>query len=179
MIKFYRFTDKELKELLKSIVVISDTREQENGHILKFFDEKKIAYKAEKLDFCDYSFYLPANPELGISRDLYFSDEIAVERKNSLEEISGNLCQGRTAFENEFIRAGNSKVHLLIENASYEDISAHKYKTEYNPKSFLASLHSFKNRYDLSVDFIKNRKYSGQFIYFTFYYWLRNYLLSR
>ncbi len=178
MIKFYRFTDKELKELLRSMVIISDTREQENGHILKFFDEKKIAYKTEKLDFCDYSFYLPANAELGIVKDLYFTDKISLEKKNSLEELSSCFTNTRTQFENEFIRS-KGKVHLLIENASYEDILAHKYKTDYNPTSFLASLHSFQNRYDLSVNFIKDRRYSGQFIFFTLYYYLRNYLLNK
>ncbi len=179
MIKLYRFTDKELKELLKSMVILVDSREQRAEHITDWLDEKKIAYKVEKLDFCDYSFYLPANMDLGIVKDLYFTDKIAIERKANLEEISGNLCQGRTAFENEFIRAGNSKVHLLIESASYEDILAHQYKTEYNPISFLASLHSFQNRYDLSINFIKDKRYSGQFIFFTLYYFLRNYLLNK
>ena len=179
MINFYKYTDKEIKELLKSMVILVDTREQQWIHIKEWLDSKKIAHKVMKLDFCDYSFMIPANPELGIVRDLYFTDKIALERKNSLDEVSGNLTQGRTQFENEFIRSNGAKVHLLIENASYEDIGAHRYKTEYNPMSFLASLHSFESRYSLSLNFIKDNKCSGQFIYFTFYYWLRNYLLNR
>lgn len=179
MIDLYRYTDTEIKKLLKSLTVIVDTREQVNDHILKYFDAKKIPYKVEKLDFCDYAFMIPANIELGITRDLYFSDKIAIERKAHLEELSGNLCQGRTAFENEFIRSGNSKVHLLVEKASYEDIVAHNYKTEYNPKSYIASLLSFADRYDFSITYMKDNNLSGQFIYFTFYYYLRNYLLNR
>lgn len=178
MIEFYKYTDKELKILLKSIVILVDSREQSNKHLTQYWDSKKIPYVVKKLDFADYSFMLPANQELGIVRDLYFEDKISLERKNSLEEISSCFTTTRTAFENEFIRS-KGKVHLLIENALYEDIINHRYKTEYNPASFLASLHSFSERYNLSVNFIKDNKHSGQFIYFTFYYFLRNYLLNR
>ena len=117
MIEYYRFTDKELKALLKSMVILVDTREQVNNHILQYFDSKKIPYKVQKLDVADYSFMLPANPELGIIRDLYFDDLVAIERKNSLEEISSCFTTTRTAFENEFVRS-KGKTYLLIENAS-------------------------------------------------------------
>ncbi len=179
MIDLYKYTDKEIKELLKSMVVLIDSRENVNQHITKWFDEKRIPYRVEKIETADYSFILPKNVELGIMRDLYFTDKILIERKANLEEISGNLCQDRTRFENEFIRSGDTKLHLLIENASYEDIIAHKYKTEYNPVSFLASLHSFSDRYNFSINFIKDNKYSAQFIYYTFYYHLRNYLMNK
>ena len=178
MIDMYKYTDKEIKELLKSIIILVDSRENANSHILKWFDEKKISYKIEKLEFCDYSFMLPANLPLGFNRDLYFTDKISIEKKSGLEEISGNLTIDRLRFESEFIRS-KGNVHLLIENASYEDIIAHKYKTEYNPVSFLASLHSFADRYNFSINFIKDNKYSAQFIYYTFYYHLRNYLMNK
>lgn len=179
VIDFYKFTDKELKMLLQSMVILVDSREQKNLHITSWFDAKKIPYKVMKLEFGDYSFMIPANSELGIVRDLYFDDKIMVERKFGLEELSGNLCNGRSAFESEFIRASNSKVHLMIENALYGDIVAHKYKTDYNPKSFLASLHSLSDRYNFSVTFMPDNKLSAQFIFYTFYYYLRNYLLNR
>lgn len=178
MIDFYRFTDKEVRTLLKSIVIITDTREQENSHILRWFDEKKILYSTQKMEYGDYSFYLPANPELGIVRDLYFTDKVSIERKASLEELSGNFTNDRTRIESEFIRhKGN--MTLLIEDAEYTDIINHNYKTEYKPVSFLATLHSFSERYDIPFAFMKDNKCSAQFIYFTFYYWLRNYLLNR
>lgn len=178
MIEYYRFTDKELKTLLKSMVILIDTRENVNEHITKWLNSKKIPYKVKKIDAGDYSFYLPANPELGIIRDLYFTDKISVERKANLVELSGNFTNDRTRIETEFIRH-KGKMILLIENASYEDIIKHNYKTEYEPASFLATLHSFSERYNIPFTFIKDNKYSGQFIYYTFYYWLRNYLLNR
>ena len=84
MIDFYKYTDKEVRILLKSIVVIVDSREQKNSHILDWLNQKKIPYSIQKMEFGDYSFYIPANTELGITRDLYFTDEITIERKASL-----------------------------------------------------------------------------------------------
>lgn len=178
MINMFKYTDKEIKELLKSIVILVDSRENVNQHITKWFDEKKISYRVEKIETADYSFLLPANSALGIPRDLYFNDKISIERKADLVELSGNFTNERLRIESEFIRH-KGKLLLLIENADYSDIINHKYKTEYNPVSFLASLHSFADRYNFSINFIKENKYSAQFIYYTFYYYLRNFLLSK
>ena len=81
MLDMFKYTDKEIKILLKSMVILVDSREQNNLHLTKWFDEKKIPYKVEKLGTADYSFYLPSNIELGIPRDLYFTDKIVIERK--------------------------------------------------------------------------------------------------
>lgn len=178
MIEFYRYTDTELKKLLQIITIIVDTRENENQHLLKYFTDKKIPYVTQKIESGDYSFMIPATPELGVGRDLYFTDKISIERKNSLEEISGNLTNDRLRIESEFIRH-KGKMILLIENADYSDILKHNYKTEYAPASFLATLHSFSERYDIPFTFMKDKRCSGQFIHFTFYYWLRNFLLHK
>ncbi len=178
MVDFYRYTDKELKTLLKSMVIIIDSNEQVFEHISDWFTNKKIPFVIKNMDFADYSFYLPANPELGIVRDLYFTDKITIERKASLEELSGNFTNDRLRIESEFIRH-KGKMLLLIENAEYTDIIKHNYRTEYKPESFLATLHSFSERYDIPFTFMKGKKCSGQFIYYTFYYFLRNFLLHK
>lgn len=178
MIDMYRYTDKEIKDLLKSMVVLIDSRENVNQHITKWFDEKKIPCRVEKIETADYSFLLPSNAELGIPRDLYFNDKISIERKADLVELSGNFTNDRLRIESEFIRH-KGKLLLLIENSDYSDIINHKYKTEYNPMSFLATLHSFSDRYNFSINFIKDNKFSAQFIYYTFYYFLRNYLMNK
>lgn len=178
MVDFYRYADKELQSLLKSINIIIDTREQDNNHIVKWLTEKKIPYRTQKIESGDYSFFLPAAPELGIVRDLYFTDKISVERKGGLVELSGNFTNDRLRIESEFIRK-KGKMLLLIEDAEYTDILKHNYRTEYKPESFLATLHSFSERYDIPFTFMKDKKYSGQFIYYTFYYFLRNFLLHK
>ena len=52
----YKYTDKEMDELVSSIVILIDTREQQFSHIVDYFDKKKIPYKKKALEFGDYSF---------------------------------------------------------------------------------------------------------------------------
>ena len=101
ILELYKYTDKEIERLIKSIVILTDTREQKNQHILDWLDKKKIPHKTKALQNGDYSFYIPATSDLNIDRDLYFDKEIMVERKGSLEELSGNFSQQRTRFEEE------------------------------------------------------------------------------
>jgi ERCC4-type nuclease len=171
----FHYTDNELKTLLKSLTVIVDTREQENSHITNYFEKQNIPYKSRKLDFGDYTFMLPANLELGIVRDIYFTGNIAIERKGSLEELSGNLTNDRARFEAELIRGSRAKLYLMIEDSSYADIVGHKYRTQYEPKAFLAALKTYEMRYGLGVNFV-TATCGGNFIYHTFYYYLREYL---
>ncbi len=172
----YRYTSNEKKKLLNSLKILIDTREKANDHIINYFKRKGVEHKNKKLDFGDYSFMLPANPELGIMRDIYFNDQISIERKANLDELSNNFTHERTRFENELIRSNGGKLILLIENEQgYRDIINHNYRTGYNPKSFIGTLHSFKHRYKLDTIFI-DPKSAGNFIYYCFYYWLRDYL---
>ena len=172
----YYYTKSELKYLLDSIVVLADTIEKKNNHILNYFEQQGIEYKSRKLDFGDYSFMLAANKELGISRDIYFSSSISIERKASLNELSNNLTQKRRQFENELIRANNAKIILLVEDQQgYKNILQHNYRTQYKPKSFISSLATFQARYNLDIRFL-SKELSGNFIYYSLRYWAREYL---
>lgn len=169
------YTEKEQKELLKSIVVLIDTREQENKPILDFLDKKKVKHKSKKLDFGDYSFYIPKNEELDIKKDLYYDKDIVVERKGSLSELAGNLTKDRERFEKELIRKKDAKFSLLIEGGSWEKINKADYRSQYKATSFLATLYAYMARYNISVDFT-TKDLAGQFIYSTFHYYLREVL---
>ena len=94
--KQYRFSVEELKKLTKSLVVLVDSREKKNDHILSYFTKQGIAYQKTKLEYGDYSFYIPA---AAAGEDIYFHRDIVIERKASLEELSGNLAQERERFE--------------------------------------------------------------------------------
>lgn len=175
MLNNFKYTDMEMEELVSSLTVLVDTREKRNEHILDYFDRKKILYTKKALDYGDYSFMLPANEKLSIPRDLYFNNQIVVERKASLEEISGNLTKERDRFEKELCLAPKTKV-LLIENANYSDIATGNYNTQYNKKSFWASIHSFWFKYNIPVMFMPDNQYSGLFIRGFFEYYLKNYM---
>ncbi|MFV0495687.1 MAG: nuclease, partial [Mycobacterium sp.] len=75
----YKYTDKEIEKIMKSMVVIVDTRENVNGHILEYLRAKEIPYKLQKLDTGDYGCMIPRNEEFGILRDTYL--DCRVERK--------------------------------------------------------------------------------------------------
>ena len=99
-----RYTDAEVKKLLSTAIILIDSREKVNDHIISYFEQQKIPYKVMKLDTGDYSIMLPQNTALGIQRDLYLP--VAIERKNSIDELIGNFLKDkRTAFQNELIRS--------------------------------------------------------------------------
>lgn len=119
-VAMYSYTDKEIKTLLDSITILIDTREQQNQHITSYLDTKNIPYQNKKLDYGDYSCFLPRNAELGIMRDMYFP--LSIERKNSVCELAATI-KDRTRFENELIRSHRSNFLLLVEDAAgYENI---------------------------------------------------------
>ena len=49
----FRYTDKEINEVLKKAIVVIDTREQKCSHIVEYFEKHKIPYCYEKLDVGD------------------------------------------------------------------------------------------------------------------------------
>lgn len=173
MIALYKYTDKEITELLKTIIILVDTREQKNEHILQYFDSKGIAYKEHKQDTGDYSVMLPKNEDSGIHRDFYFP--VVVERKNSIDELAGTIKE-RTRFENELIRGQMQKFLLMVEDPNgYENLILGKYQSQYEPKALLGSLKSFEARYGFTTVFIP-KKAAGNYLYHHFYYQVRNLL---
>ena len=172
----YHFTDTEVKKLLDSMVILVDTRENANSHITDYLSKKKIPYEVRKLDSADYSCKIPKNDELGINRDIYFTDSILVERKASLDELAGNLTKDRTRFESELLRAKGANIALMVENATYADLVMGRYRSEYNAKSFVATLATYSARYGLDVNFVP-KELAGNWIYHRLYYAVREELL--
>lgn len=157
------------------MVILVDKREKNIDHLIKYFDKAKIEYKNKSLAYGDYSFYVPKNEKLSIQRDLYFDKKIVIERKGSLEELSGNFTKERDRLEKELSLAPKTKV-ILIENANYSDIVSGNYNTQYNNKSYWASIHSFWHKYNAPIMFIPDNSYTGFFIRGYFEYYLKNYL---
>lgn len=58
--KQYKFSVEEIKKLAKSMVILVDSREKKNTHILDYFRKQKISFQTEKLEYGDYSFMIPA-----------------------------------------------------------------------------------------------------------------------
>lgn len=149
-----RYTEAERKALLSNLVIQVDKREQNNNHILDFFDKHKIQYEERSLESGDYNFYIKQCSELGIMWD-WWCDNLLVERKNSLDELANNLKEER--FFNEIKRTVDTKhKFLIIENGSWEDILAHKYQSQYSEKAFFSQLIKLMTKYDFKIIFTKN-----------------------
>lgn len=160
------YTDAGLKKALKDLCVICDTRENINQHITSWLDKHKIPHQSRALETGDYSAMLG---------DYTFEDEVVIERKANLDEIAGNFTTGRERFEREMIRAkaNGIKVFLIVENASWSDILLHNYRSDLRPQSFIATLLSWQARFNLTIVFCKPSE-TGQILYGTLYYWVRN-----
>ena len=171
MINKENYTKVALKKINDSLGIIIDTREKQPHTIVYWLEENNIPYKFEKLDYGDYSFYIPENEEFGIEGDIDFDKEIAIERKNSVDELIGNFVK-RNRIEAEF-KNKECEMYLLIEG-TYEDMASGNYQSAYPAKSALATYHSFIDRYDLKPAFIPNDNYTPIFMYNTFKYYLRN-----
>lgn len=173
MLNRRKYTDSEIQKILKNMIILVDSREKANSHLLEYWDKHKIKYEVISLPSGDYSFALEAIPELDFSHKTYYYNDILLERKNSLEELSGCFSQTRERFNDEWSRCYAKRKYLLVENNTYEDLVNGRYNTQYNSKSFLGSLHSFNAKYGLEVVFMPNKELSPVFILATFQYYLR------
>ncbi len=168
MMKQY-YTKKQYEELLDNMVILCQTNEQVNAHILDFFDSQNIRYKKKAIGEGDYSFMIKACPHLGFPVDTYFTDELFIERKNSLEELAHSLYGNKKMqpFVNEVIkqmRADRSPSlkkdieRLKREFSIYDDAfvrelkrarnKAHKYLLVEQPDGWQGILeHNYPNNY--------------------------------
>lgn len=165
----YRYSDKEMKEILKDFTIVVDTREKNNQHILDYFRLTKKPFIIRALKTGDYSAMIPADETKAIFRDIYL--DVIIERKNSIDEITGNLLKNRrSAFVNELIRASQKSFCLLCEDADgYGKILRGEYRSNYDEKALLGTLKTFENRYNFPIIYL-DKEYSGNYIYFHLYY---------
>jgi ERCC4-type nuclease len=165
---YYHFTEKELKEFASSLVILHDTREQENAHILAWLDSHGLKHKERSLPTGDYSVMLPACPELCLPRDLYFPG--AVERKANVDELVETV-KDRTRFENELIRGQQLDFFaVVVEDADgYTRITEGNYRSQYNPKALQASLAALSLRYGCPIHYLPPAL-SARWIYTHLYY---------
>lgn len=176
------FTDTEISKLLKSLVILQDSRENSAKHITDYFEDKRrnIRYKVKALSSGDYSCYIESNEEtknLIGTRNMYFDKVIAIERKNGLTELAGSI-KDRQRFEFEFMRAKNrgTKMFLIVEEKDgYSNMRRGNYRSEYNANALTGSLMDFISKYDISLMFA-DRIEMGDLIYNILKYHVRRIL---
>lgn len=156
----------DIDACLNSMTVFVDTREQPSARALMRYKRLGCPYVRRKLEYGDYaySFTLPDGRPLFGNEDKVMPAAV-IERKSSLEELSGNLTEKplakhkllgvRNRFEAEllFAKTNNASVYLLIENADLSDVVNHRYDTRLNEVSFFHTLTAYMARYDLKLLF--------------------------
>lgn len=117
-------------------------------------------------------------PELGFVRNTYFTDELCIERKNSIGELAGNIKEKDERFFKELNRMINIKnTYLLIENNSLDDIIEHRYDSQYNELAFIRRILGIQKTANLYVNFVKKEN-MGFLIYEICYSVLMNHILK-
>lgn len=156
----------DIKACLESMSILIDNREQPSERAERRYKTFGCPYRKQTLDYGDYTFnfVLPDGREL-YSPEVSVKPSVVIERKMSLEELSGNLAQNRKRFEKEFQKAADNKasVYLLVEDSTWKDIYAGHYKTRFRKESYIASLTAFQARYHLQIIFCPH-ELSGRLI---------------
>lgn len=152
-----KYTPFELEQLLDSITILVDTREQPGKRFDRRMEGLGCPFVRHKLDFGDYSYkYTDLD-----GSEVLMDKSIAIERKMDLNELA--LCFGkeRKRFEREFERAGGAQIYLIVENENWEKAysgrygSGSRFRSRYNPKAMVASINAWEQRYNLKVRFCK------------------------
>lgn len=175
------YTPIEVEKQLNTLEILVDTREQPG----RSFNKRVEAFgnwKRYKLDFGDYSgAYTDLNGNW-----ISLENEIVIERKMDLNELASCFTKGRERFQHEFERATDKKavVYLFIERDTWKDAysgtygSSEKYRSRLNPKSLVASLNSWENRYEIKTRFVP-AELTGKMIKDVIFYHLKNKLLEK
>ena len=146
----------EIKEVLDSLTILVDRREQPTQRAMKRYKRFDCPYERATLNYGDYA----ANARLPNGKWIYdVSDTVkplaVVERKMNLDELAGCFCHGRERFEREFQRAADngSRIYLLVEDGSWGTLQLHGYRSKMNPKALMASIVAYMVRYNMNLIF--------------------------
>jgi len=158
------YTKKEYQALVKSMRIVCTTNEQKNEHIKGWFDKHKIDHFDRALKTGDYCFMLPKNEELGIPSDIYFTDELFLERKNSLDELASSINNEAFHYELKRSQSIKNKFLLVEQQGGWHDIITHNYNNKYSEKSYYNTLCTLMTNYGLKICFVPKEE-MGLMIY--------------
>ena len=170
----------EIQQCLDSMRILVDSAEQPTDEYQRRCESFGIPYERRNLDFADYTydFLLPSGKWFHETDGAIRGDAV-IERKMSLRELSGNLCQNWERFCREFDRAKEhqASVYLLVEDGSWMKIITGKYGTKFNSKAYLHRLLKLITVYGIKPIFVQ-KELSGRMIYEILYRELKTRLES-
>ena len=139
----------DINNCISSIQILVDSREQDTERARRRYSMFPCSHSRQALDFGDYSYCYTQPNGLMVPMNQHF----AIERKMNLDELAACFTHERDRFEREFKRAkaAGATMLLIVENATYENLLNHKYRSRFNPEAFIASLIAWQLRYGFHV----------------------------
>ena len=163
----------EVEECLRSMVCICDSREQPTPKLKARLKQIGLPVEREALNVGDYS------AKVMLPDGTWYKLPIGIERKMNITELCTCFCQERGRFRREFERASEShtKMYLLIEDSTWENIYTGRYRSRMAVKSLVASILAWLARYNCQIIMCKAET-SGKLIRDILYYEGREILMG-
>lgn len=142
-----RFDNFEVDAMLRNMVVIADTREQDTPAFRRRIQDMGRPVERRVLSYGDYT----AETTLPDGNTYSLADKLVIERKMNLDELCACFGKGRARFKREFDRAkaDGARMILLIENESWDRAYAGEYRSLYTPTALTASMFAWMERYGM------------------------------
>ena len=158
----------EAEECLRNMIYVTDSREQPTKALKKRLEYLQPNVR-ETLNAGDYT------AKTLLPDGTWFYVPVAIERKMSLTEVSGNFTRERERFRAEFNRAREHgiRLYLMIEQASWESAYAGAYRSQMKPQSLIASLLTWSARYNCMVTLCEHSGTGGKLIRDILHYEMR------
>lgn len=149
----------DIEKVLETFQIVIDTREQSNKRAERRYLQFDVPYKKSALSVGDYCYdaVLPSGKHIIECGTKAITPLTAIERKMDLNELVGCfVSKKKEQFKNELERAkiAGTKMYLLVEDASWEDIYNHRYRSQMEPDTLLGYLIAYKVRYNMPIIFI-------------------------
>lgn len=160
----------DIKACLDSMQILVDSREQPSERAERRYKSFGCPYRRQTLEYGDYTYNFRIGDRELFPDNISVNGDCVIERKASLEELSGNLTHGRDRFNREFQKAldAEASIYLLIEDATIQKMYAGHYKTKFDKNAYFASFMAFLARYHIQPIFCP-AEMSGRVIYEILY----------
>lgn len=141
---------------MKDFIILTDTRQQKEKHILKEFDKQKILHIRTNLESADYMAVRYDN-----KKGFYKDYSILIDTKKDLLEICGNLCH---TSEHERVKREIEKAKQLGCKKFIFLIAEDKIKTSEDIKHWKSKFTRVKGNVLLKIMTTMAKKYGVKFI---------------
>lgn len=141
---------------MKNVIILTDTRQKKESHIIKEFDKQNILHIRTALPSADYM-AVRYDDEKGFYKDY----SILIDTKKDLEEIAGNLCNTKN---HERIKREIAKAKELgCENFIFL-IASNKVKSIQDLQNWCSTMTRVKGSTLAKVMLTMKKKYGVRFI---------------